>query len=76
MIDRYGISKASLGVRYLLKYLENGRMENFDVVKDCMKEVELWCLITFFSNNIDTLFDYIPDYVLENILMMVVLVYL
>lgn len=70
MNDQYGVNKASLGIRYLIKYLENGRIENFDVVKDCMKEVELWCLITFFSNNIDTLFEFIPDYVLENIFKM------
>lgn len=67
MEDNYGISKAALGVRYLLKYIETGNQEYFNIVMDCINEVELWCLITSYCNNIDELFDIVPDFVLDNI---------
>lgn len=67
MKDEYGINKAALGVRYLIKYIETGNQENFNIVMDCLKEVELWCLITSFCNNIDELFDTVPDFALDNI---------
>lgn len=67
MQDNYGINKAALGIRYLLKYIETGNQECFNIVMDCINEVELWCLITSFCNNIDELFDIVPDFVLDNI---------
>lgn len=66
-MDNYGIKKAALGIRYLLKYLETGKEENFNIVLDCLNEIELWCLITSYCNNIDELFDIVPDFVLDNI---------
>jgi len=66
MQDKYGTNKAALGIRYLLKYIETGRQETFNIVMDCMNEVELWCLITSYCNNIDELLDTIPDFVLDN----------
>lgn len=67
MQDNYGINKAALGIKYLLKYLETGNQECFNIVMDCINEVELWCLITSFCNNIDELFDIVPDFILDNI---------
>jgi len=62
-----GLEKGALGVRYLLKYLENKRLEDFNVVLNCLDEIELWLLITFFSNNIDSLIAIIPEYRLSDI---------
>jgi len=64
------IDKAALGIRYLIKYIENGRIENFKVVKNCLNEVKLWILITFFTNNMDSLAQDVPDYLLEDIFLM------
>lgn len=71
MEDNYAVSKAVLGIRHLLRYLEDGLTQNFDVVSKSIDEVELWCLITHFSNNMDSFYDTIPDYILENIFKMV-----
>lgn len=68
--DDLGIEKGALGIRYLIQYILNGKLENFYVVKNCLNEVRLWILITFYSNNWDSLIEDIPEYVLEDIFTM------
>lgn len=68
--EQKGIRKAALGIRYFIKYLENHREENFIVVKNCIKELRLWILITFYSNNIDYLENDIPEEYLADIFLM------
>ena len=65
-----GIDKAALGVRSLIKYLENERLENFLVVKNCIPEIKLWLLITFYGNNIEYLGNDIPEKYLEDAFLM------
>lgn len=69
-MDEMGILKGALGIRYLIKYFENGRVENFKVVRDCLNEVRLWFLITFYTNNIDYLMDDIPEFLLTDVFQM------
>lgn len=65
-----GISKACLGLRYFIKYAENANDVYFEVIKDCEKEIKLWCLITLFSNNMDDLWENVPDFIFEDLFLM------
>ena len=47
-----GVEKASLGTRYLLKYLENKKPVYFDVVKNCISEVRFWALVMHFCKGV------------------------
>lgn len=67
MYDKYGIKKAALGIRHLLLYISNKKEENFNIVLNCLNEIKLWCLITSLCNNMDELFDIVPEFVLDNI---------
>ena len=62
-----GVEKASLGTRYLLKYLENKKPVYFDVVKNCISEVRFWALVMHFCNNMDDLFKELPDEIIAKV---------
>lgn len=62
-----GVQKASLGTRYLLKYVNNRNEAYFDVIKDCIKEVKFWALLMHFCNNMDELFAIIPDEIISRV---------
>ena len=55
------LEKGALGLRYLIKYLENGRKENFLVAMDCLDEIKLASIIIIFVNNSDYFGADIPD---------------
>ena len=55
-----GISKAALGLRYLIKYANHPNEAYFEVIKTCEAEIKLWSLITLFSNNMDDLWENVP----------------
>ncbi len=65
-----GISKACLGLRYFIKYAEKANDVYFEVIKDYEKEIKLWCLITLFSNNMDDLWENVPDFIFEDLFLM------
>lgn len=65
-----GIEKAVLGIRYLIKYAKNSNEAYFPIIKDCAKEIRLWCLLTLFSNNMDDLWEGVPDFLLDDIFKM------
>lgn len=62
-----GVDKASLGTRYLIGYIDNKNSTYFDVIKNCAKEIQFWALLMHFCNNMDALFEYIPESILENV---------
>ena len=43
-----GISKATLGLRYLIKYAHHPNEVYFEVIKNCEEEIKLWSLMTLF----------------------------
>ena len=65
-----GIFKAALGLRYLIKYAKTANNVYFEVIKDCEKEIKLWCLITLFSNNMDDLWENVPNFIFEDLFSM------
>lgn len=65
-----GIDAAVLGVRYLIKYATRPNSAYFPVILDCAKEIKLWCLITLFSNNMDELWEGVPDFIFEDLFLM------
>ena len=65
-----GIKKSVLGIRYLIKYAMQPNAAYFPVIKDCAKEIKLWCLITLFSNNMDELWECVPDFIFEDLFLM------
>ena len=69
-MDQKGIEKAVLGIRYLLKYVNQPNMSYFSVIKECTQEIKLWSLLTFFSNNMDDLWKDVPDFLLEDLFLM------
>ena len=62
-----GIAKASLGTRYLLKYIENNNDAYLSVVKNCLPEIKFWALHMVLCNNYDTLFASIPEHVISKV---------
>lgn len=62
-----GVDKASLGARYLLNYITTKNEAYLDVVKNCLKEIEFWALLMHFCNNMNELFDNIPESILTNV---------
>lgn len=62
-----GLEKSSLGVRYLLRYTQNARPENFDVVKNCISEIKFWGLHMLLCNNYGPLFECIPEAILAKV---------
>lgn len=66
MVDEY-VSKGIIGLRYLIKYMESGSEEDYNIVQNNLSYVKLWLIIIFFANNTDTLGDDIPDNVLKSI---------
>ena len=62
-----GIEKASLGTRYLLKYIDNRNTVYFDVIKDCISDMKFWALLMHFCNNMDELFELIPEDIIKRV---------
>ncbi len=65
-----GISKAALGLRYLIKYANHPNEAYFEVIKTCEAEIKLWSLITLFSNNMDDLWENVPEFIFHDIFTM------
>lgn len=65
-----GIDKAALGIRYLIKYGNRPNSAYFSIIKDCIPEIKLWSLLTLFQNNIDDLWQNVPDFIFEDIFLM------
>ena len=65
-----GIEKATLGIRYLMKYADKPNSAYFPVIKDTSLEIKLWCLKTLFCNNMDDLWESVPDFIFEDIFLM------
>ena len=61
------IDKASLGTRYLIKYIKSKNKANLDVVKDCTKDIAFWALLMHFCNNMNDLFEDLPEPILKRI---------
>ena len=59
-----GEEKASLGTRYLINYIDNRNSVYLDVVKNCITEVKFYAILMHFCNNMDELFENIPDGIL------------
>lgn len=62
------LEKGALGLRYLIKYLENGRKENFLVAMDCLDEIKLASIIIIFVNNSDYFGADIPEFILKGVM--------
>ena len=69
-MDYQGIYKASLGLRYLIKYAKNNNPIYFSVIKDSISEIKLWCILTLFMNNMDDLWEEVPDFIYEDMFLM------
>ena len=65
-----GISKATLGLRYLIKYAHHPNEVYFEVIKNCEEEIKLWSLMTLFSNNMDDLWEGVPEFIFHDIFTM------
>ena len=65
-----GIKKAALGLCYLIKYANHPNEAYFQVIKDSIKEIKLWSLITLFSNNMDDLWECVPEFIFNDIFTM------
>lgn len=65
-----GTSKAVLGFRYLIKYVNHPNEAYFEVIKTCEAEIKLWSLITLFSNNMDDLWEGVPEFIFHDIFTM------
>ena len=59
--------KGALGVRYLLKYIENPNSAYLDVVKDNINEIKFFSYLMLFCNNMDELYTSIPELLLKDI---------
>ena len=66
-MDYMGEAKAALGIRYLLKYANKPNPIYLEVIKESRDEVKLWCLLTLFNNNMDGLWENVPNFVLEKV---------
>ena len=62
-----GEEKASLGTRYLINYIDNRNSVYLDVVKNCITEVKFYAILMHFCNNMDELFENIPDGILTRV---------
>ena len=69
-MDNQGVYKASLGIRYLIKYAKNANPVYFSVIKECISEIKLWCILTMFINNMDDLWEDVPDFIYEDMFLM------
>ena len=69
-MDNQGVYKASLGIRYLIKYAKNANPVYFSVIKECILEIKLWCILTMFINNMDDLWEEVPDFIYEDMFLM------
>ena len=69
-MQELGVEKAALGIRYLIRYAKEPNPDYFTVIQDCVKEIKLWCLITLFTNNIDDLWENVPDFIYEDLFLM------
>lgn len=60
-----GELKGYLGIRYLMQYAKSFDENSFLMVQECASEIRLWCLLTLLCNNIDGLWDKVPDFLYE-----------
>ena len=62
-----GVLGAIIGIRYLIKYVRNKNIIYFEAIKEYEDEIKLWSLITLFANNMDDLWEDVPDIILHDL---------
>lgn len=59
--------KGALGIRYLIKYINNRNSAYLDVVKDNVNEIRFYAYLMLFCNNMDELYENIPELLLQDV---------
>lgn len=62
-MDKFGLT----GLRDLIEFLNNPNIELLESIKPYLIEIEFWALHKVFCNNMDSLLNEIPDYLLDKI---------